>query len=98
MPDGEGIDFVIAARRVEGVWQVSPLATRADLSGMISALRLLPADDDALAFVSVDEDFFVLLRVRGANVRMLLSDATAADEWLLAREVLDALDSSLPDE
>jgi putative tRNA adenosine deaminase-associated protein len=98
MAGDEGIDFVIAAWCVDAVWQVAafPAHAGADLAGLVTMLRQLPAEDDALGFVSVDDDFFILVRVRRNDVRMLLSDVTAAAEWLLAREVLDALELPVP--
>ena len=57
----------------------SPTSTR-----LADALRRFPGDGGALGWSSVDEDFFLLVRVAGADVRLLLSDVTAADEWELA--------------
>jgi putative tRNA adenosine deaminase-associated protein len=48
--------------------------------------------------VSVDEDFFVLVRVAGGRARLLISDVTAATEWPIARQVVDELDIPLADD
>ena len=48
--------------------------------------------------VSVDEDFFVLVRVKGSTTRVLLSDVTAAEEWELARSVVEFLGLPPPEE
>ena len=48
--------------------------------------------------LSVDEDFFILLRVIGGRARLLISDVTAATEWPLARQVVDELDIPLADD
>jgi len=94
------IDFAVVAYREEGVWQAAPLPSRiaADLNTLISALRPWPSDTGALGLVSVDEDFFVLVRVLGPQVRLLLSDVTAASEWPIARQVLEALELPEPDD
>jgi putative tRNA adenosine deaminase-associated protein len=47
--------------------------------------------------VAVDEDFFVLVRVDGADTRVLLSDITAADEWDLATSAVEHLGLPLTD-
>lgn len=96
----DDIDFVISAYREDGQWQVESLPTHyADsLDGLVSTLRRLPADAGAIAFVSVDEDFFVAVRVAGPDVRVFLSDVTAATDWPIAREVLERLDLPLPDD
>jgi putative tRNA adenosine deaminase-associated protein len=48
--------------------------------------------------VSVDEDFFLLIRVTGNQVRLLLSDVGAATESPLAVAVLDHLELPHPDD
>jgi putative tRNA adenosine deaminase-associated protein len=95
-----GVDFAVVAYREEGEWQVAPLPPRAgtDLDVLLHALRQWPGDAGSLGMVSVDEDFFVLARVQGESVRLLLSDITAATEWPLARDVVNRLELPLPDE
>jgi len=89
----EGIDFALAAYREEGVWTIAELAADAvaDVDTLAHALRRFPGDGGAVGLIGVDEDFFVIARVAGANVRLLLSDVTAADEWELAGSVVDFL-------
>ncbi len=96
----DDVDFALAAYREEGVWQVQTLPRRVavDFDHLVAALRPLPGDSGALGLVAVDEDFFVLVRVRGPHVHALLSDVTAATEWPLASGVLDLLDLPDPDD
>ncbi len=96
----DGVDFVVAAYREEGRWQVQPLPTRvADgLEALVASLRPLPSESGSVGMVSVDEDFFVLVRVLGADVHVLLSDVTAATDWPLASEVVDRLELPEPDD
>ncbi len=63
----DDVDFVVAAYREEGRWQVQPLPTRvADgLEALVASLRPLPSESGSVGMVSVDEDFFVLVRVLG---------------------------------
>ena len=79
----EGVDFVLVAYREEGLWQLQELEAEkaADLDGFAVELRRYPGDGGALGLVSIDEDFFLLVRVLGAEVRLLLSDVTAATDW-----------------
>jgi putative tRNA adenosine deaminase-associated protein len=97
---GDAIDFAVAAYREEGAWQVTVLPPRAagDLDTLLHALRQAPGDAGTLGLVSVAEDFFVLARVHGEQVRLLLSDITAATEWPLARAVVDRMDLPVPDD
>ncbi len=99
-PTEDVVDFAIAAFLEEGERQAVALPPHAanDLDTLLHALRQLPADSGALGFVSVAEDFFVMARVSGPEVRLLLSDVTAATEWPLARAVVDHLGLPVPDE
>jgi putative tRNA adenosine deaminase-associated protein len=96
----EGVDFALVAYREEGVWRVEELDddVAADLDELAVELRRYPGDGGSLGLVSVDEDFFLLVRVAGAEVRLLLSDVTAATDWPIARSVVEHLDLPLPDD
>ena len=96
----EGVDFVLVAYREEGLWQLQELEAEkaADLDGFAVELRRYPGDGGALGLVSIDEDFFLLVRVLGAEVRLLLSYVTAATDWPLAASVVEHLDLPLPDD
>lgn len=93
-----GVDFAVVAYREEGSWQVVALPPRlaGGLGVLLHALRQWPGDSGCLGMVCVDEDFFVLVRAHGAQVRLLLSDVTAATEWPLARDVISRLELPVP--
>ncbi len=96
----DGIDFALAAYREEGVWQVEELAhdVLSDVESLTHALRRFPGDGGALAMVAYDEDFFLVVRVAGNSIRVLLSDITAADEWEIAASAIDHLGLPPPDD
>ncbi len=100
MADEGGVDFVLAAYRVEGRWQVETLPEHVadDLDVLAGVLRQRPADSGVFGLISVDEDFFVAVRVQGADERYLLSDVTAATDWPLARAVLQRLELPMPED
>lgn len=87
------IDFVLAAYREDGQPYVQSLGKDLanDLDELIVQLRRLPGDAGALGFVSLAEEVFVISRVRGQHVQVLLSDAAAASDWPIARDVVDYL-------
>ncbi|PSL05330.1 putative tRNA adenosine deaminase-associated protein [Haloactinopolyspora alba] len=99
MSDEGVVDFVVVAFRHGGRWRVESVPRRLgnDLDATVTVLRER-AGGDGFAFISVDEDFFVALRLAGADTRWLLSDVTAATDWPVARDVLDRLVLPLPDE
>lgn len=92
--------FVLAAVRGDpddpasgGRWEVYPLPTAllSDLDRLVSALRQQQGGcgaTGAIGLVDVDDEFFVAVRITPhGDVRLLLSDVTAAAEFDLARQV-----------
>jgi putative tRNA adenosine deaminase-associated protein len=98
--NAQGVDFALVAYREDGVWQIAELEDEkaADLDELEAELRRYPGEGGSLGLVSIDEDFFLLVRVVGSQTRLLLSDVTAATEWPLARAVVTHLDLPLPDD
>lgn len=96
----EGIDFAVVAYREEGQWQVEPINVEKieDIDSFAAELRRWPGDGGSLGMISVDEDFFVLVRVAGARAQVLLSDVTAATDWPIARSALEFLELPAPDD
>jgi putative tRNA adenosine deaminase-associated protein len=96
----DGIDFAVAAYREEGVWQVLELAhdVLTDVERLAAALRRFPGDGGAIGMIAIDEDFFIIVRVAGPAVRLLLSDITAADEWEIARSAVEDLGLPEPED
>jgi putative tRNA adenosine deaminase-associated protein len=93
------IDFVIAAYREDGAPVVTALNKELanDLEELVTQLRRLPGDAGAIGFVSLVEEVFVVTRVRGQHVQVLLSDGAAAGDWPIARDVADYLGLEIPD-
>ena len=98
--NADGVDFAVVAYREEGVWQIEMLAldTLDDIEQLGRELRRWPGDGGSLGLVSVDEDFFLLVRVLGARMTVLLSDITAATDWPIARSALQYLELPIPDD
>lgn len=96
----DDVDFVVAVYREDGKATAVPLDfdVANDLDELIRQLQRLPGDSGADGFVSVAGDFFVICRVRGRAVEVLLSDITAANDWPIARDVVDYLGEEVPDE
>jgi putative tRNA adenosine deaminase-associated protein len=65
---------------------------------LVRSLARLSSDVGTIGMVSVDEDFFVIARVSGSSVRLLLSDVGAATESPLARAVVEHLALPPPDD
>ena len=88
MEDG----FAVTVYRDGGRWDCAllPPAVLDDLDACVAALRQQPPEGGAVALVDVADEFFVALRLTpSGDLRVLLSDMTAAEEWDIARQALD---------
>jgi putative tRNA adenosine deaminase-associated protein len=100
MTDVDALDFAIVVYREDDRWEAEmlPVGLTEDLRGLIHALRQQPSMGATIGLVAVGDDFFVALRVFGEHVDVFLSDITASWDWPLARQVLELLDVSVPEE
>ena len=97
LPEGFGVAVV----REDGKWRCSPLRAAAltSLTAAENELRELRSAGAVFGLLDVDDEFFVIVRPAPAGTRLFLSDATAAVDYDIAREVLEKLDADLdPDD
>ncbi len=94
------VDFAVAVYRDDGEWQLVELhpSVADNLDGLTGALGRFPSDVGVLGLVSMNDDFFVIVRRTGSQIRAMLSDVTAATESSLASAVADLLDVPDPDD
>lgn len=95
--DVEG--FAVAVVREEGKWRCSPLSRDAltDLSAAENELKALRSSGAVFGLLDIDDEFFIVLRPAPSGTRMLVSDATAAIDYDIAADVLEALNVEIPD-
>lgn len=100
MPEVSETDFAIVVFREDERWDadVLPVAVTGDLEGLIRALRQQPSIAGTIGMAGIDDYFFVVVRVIGSQVSVLLSDIGAALDYPLAEQVLEYLDIPVPDE
>jgi len=96
----ETLEFALIAWREEGSWQLSRLSDEAitDIGIALDALRSQQGDGGAIAMVTVDDAFFILIRQIGDRMQMVLSNSLMALEYEIAAEVLELLDIESPEE
>lgn len=96
----DDVDFVVAAYRDDGDWSVMELPPRLgeDFAALSDSLLRFPSEVGTLALVSIKDDFFVVVRRSGKQVRVLLSDNTATLDYPLAADIAEALDAADPDD
>ena len=94
------VDFAVVVFREEGQWQVGSLPHKAatELPALLHAVRQQPSEGPTFAICSYGDDFFLVIRPDGNDVRLMISDATAAGDWPVAREALDLVDEPQPED
>ena len=88
-PEGFGVAVVSE----EGKWHCSALSQRTliSLTAAETELRELRSAGAVFGLLNVDDEFFLIVRPAPAGTRLLLSDATAALDYDIAAEALEAL-------
>ncbi|MFC9833199.1 tRNA adenosine deaminase-associated protein [Rhodococcus sp. NPDC127530] len=91
--------FGVAVVHEDGRWKVKALTSAAltSLSVAEEELRALRSAGAFFGLLDVDDEFFVVLRPAPSGTRLLLSDATAAIDYDIAADVLEALNIEVPD-
>lgn len=91
--------FGVAVVREEGRWTVKALTPDAltSLSAAETQLRELRSSGAVFGLLDVDDEFFIVLRPAPSGTQLLISDATAAIDYDIAADVLDALHIEIPD-
>lgn len=95
--DVEG--FAVAVVREESTWRCSPLSSAAlhSLAEAEDELRELRSTGAVFGLLDIDDEFFIVLRPAPTGSRLLISDATAAIDYDIAADVLEALNVEIPD-
>ncbi|MQY17762.1 tRNA adenosine deaminase-associated protein [Nocardia macrotermitis] len=95
--DVEG--FAVAVVREESTWKCSPLSSAAlhSLAEAEDELRELRSTGAVFGLLDIDDEFFIVLRPAPNGSRLLISDATAAIDYDIAADVLEALNVEIPD-
>lgn len=97
--DGDVDGFAVAVVREDGKWRCTPL-TQAALGELTAAereLKALRSSGAVFGLLAVDDEFFVVVRPAPSGTRLLVSDATAAIDYDVAADVLEALNIEIPD-
>jgi putative tRNA adenosine deaminase-associated protein len=99
VPEDTLVDFAVVAYLEDGQWEIGSLPHRAaeDLSALVAAVRQQSTAGPTLALCSYGDDFFLVLRPEGNDIRLLVSDVTAVGEWPIAREALDMVGEAEPE-
>lgn len=94
----DDVDIAVAAWHEDGRWSLSQLPDAQDLAGVIDRLKSLQTNGGAIALLAIDEEFFMIIRVLGSHIKMLLSDVTCALDYEVAAEFLELCDLDMPED
>jgi len=92
--------FAVAVVQENGKWRCSALnsKTLTSLRAAEVELRELRTAGAMFGLLNVDDEFFIIVRPAPAGTRLLLSDATAALDYDIAAEALEALAADISTE
>ncbi|MCL2781466.1 MAG: tRNA adenosine deaminase-associated protein [Actinomycetia bacterium] len=92
--------FAVAAFRDLEQWRCAPLppSVLGDLDVLLAALRSQSPEGGPFVLAGVEDEFFLIARLRGTRTLLLLSDLTASVEFPLAAQALDQLGEEPPDD
>ena len=91
------MDFAVAAWHEDGRWTLGQLPDPYDIAQIITRLKSQQTNGGSIALISIDEEFFILIRVLGSHISLFLSDATAALDYPVAEELLEIADLPMPE-
>ena len=92
------LDIAVAAWHEDGRWTLGILPDPADIAQIITSLKSQQTNGGAIALISIDEEFFILIRVLGSHISLFLSDVTCALDYPVAEELLDIADIEMPED
>ena len=92
------LDIAVAAWHEDGRWTLGILPDPTDITQIITSLKSQQTNGGAIALISIDEEFFILIRVLGSHISLFLSDATCALDYPVAEELLEIADLPMPED
>jgi putative tRNA adenosine deaminase-associated protein len=86
------VDFGCLAWHEDGRWEASSLNSCRNIALIIDALKSLQTNGGAIALIAIDDEFVIIARVLGDQMRMMISDVTYALDYEVAAELVELLD------
>ena len=92
------VDFGCIAWHEDGRWDASILNSNRDIGLIIDALKSQQTNGGAIALIAIEDEFVIIARVLGDQMRMMISDITYALDYEVAAELVEVLDLEYPQE
>ncbi|HZU58911.1 MAG TPA: tRNA adenosine deaminase-associated protein [Actinocrinis sp.] len=92
--DDELVDFAVAAFQEDGRWEAVGLPPHVaeSLDDFLFALRQQVSEGPTIGLVGLGDEYFVVARLIGREVRLFLSNAAAGADDRIAGDLLERLD------
>ncbi len=91
-------DIGVIAWHEDGRWDLAEIDDAQDLTAIIDRLRNQRTNGGAIALISVEDEFFIVIRSLGTQLQAMISDVTYALEFDIASDLIDVLDLPFPEE
>ena len=92
------VDFGCIAWHEDGRWDASLLNSTRDIGLIIDALKSKQTNGGAIALIAIEDEFVIIARGLGDQMRMMISDITYALDYEVAAELVEVLDLEFPQE
>ena len=92
------VDFGCIAWHEDGRWDASLLNSTRDIGAIFDALKSQQTNGGAIALIAIEDEFVIIARVLGDQMRMMISDITYALDYEVAAEFVEVLDLEYPQE
>ena len=92
------VDFGCIAWHEDGRWDASLLNSTRDIGLIIDALKSQQTNGGTIALIAIEDEFVIIARVLGDQMRMMISDITYALDYEVAAELVEVLDLEYPQE
>lgn len=92
--DDEFVDFAVAAVQEDGRWEgvALPPHVAESLDAFLYALRQQASEGPTIGLVGLGDEYFIAARPVGREVRLFLSDASAAAQDRIAGDLVQRVD------
>jgi putative tRNA adenosine deaminase-associated protein len=92
------VDFGLIAWHEDGRWTASGLVETRDIGLLIDSLKAQQTNGGAIAMIAIADEFVIIARVLGDQMRMMISDVTYALDYDVASDLVEVLDLDFPEE
>jgi len=92
------VDFGLIAWHEDGRWTTSGIADTRDIGVIIDSLKAQQTNGGAIAMIAIEDEFVIIARMLGDQMRMMISDVTYALDYDVAAELVEVMDLDFPEE